>query len=148
MALQLKDCEVLSIISGTGAAICPAVVVKWCNNEYIVLACLASRHTKFCLARWTSCSFYDLLFGVMYLASCNLWQQIRSNSTSTFARSFVRSPLTMQPSCPWLLLVTRVAFKVMTMRQSSPLNVKVQTHWEQSQEHAHNFIWYLYLFSK
>jgi hypothetical protein len=28
MALQLKDCEVLSIISGTGAAICPAVVVK------------------------------------------------------------------------------------------------------------------------
>jgi hypothetical protein len=59
------------------------------------------------------------------------WQLIRSISISTPARSCVRSPLTMQPSCPGLSLVRRAGFKVMTLRQSnSPLNGKVQTHWD------------------
>jgi hypothetical protein len=57
------------------------------------------------------------------------------------ARSFVRSPPKMQPSCPALSLVTRVGFTLITLRQSNNLtNGKVQDHWEQSQEHSHNFL--------
>jgi hypothetical protein len=42
---------------------------------------------------------------------------------------FVRSPLTMQPSCPGLSLVTRAGFAVMTLRHRNNLpNGKVQSH--------------------
>jgi hypothetical protein len=66
-------------------------------------------------------NFYVLLFGVLHLTRCDFWQLIRSSSVSTSARSFVRSPPTMQPSCPGLALVTRAGFTVMTLRQSNSL---------------------------
>jgi hypothetical protein len=48
---------------------------------------------------------------------------------SMYARSFVRLPLTLQPSCPGLSLVTRARFTAMALRQSNyPPNGKVQTH--------------------
>jgi hypothetical protein len=52
------------------------------------------------------------------------WQLIRNSSMSTSARSFNRSPPTIQPSFPELSLV-------MTLRQSNnPPNGKAQTHWD------------------
>jgi hypothetical protein len=67
------------------------------------------------------------------------------------SRSFVRSPPTMSPSCPRFSLVMRAGFTVMILRQSnSSPNGKVLIHWdqkgetgeEQSQVHAHHFLWH------
>jgi hypothetical protein len=49
-----------------------------------------------------------------------------------------RPPMT-QPSCPGLLLVTRAGFTVTTLRQRNKR--KVRTRREQSQEHAHHFLY-------
>jgi hypothetical protein len=51
-------------------------------------------------------------------------QMIRSSSVSLSVRSYVRLPLTMQPSCPGLSLVT-------LRQRNSPSNGKVQTHRDQ-----------------
>jgi hypothetical protein len=83
--------------------------------------------------------FYILLFGVVYLASCDFWQLIRSSSMSTSARSFVTSFPTMQPSCPghhqWQELDLRLG-----PWDKAVISQRIGE--QQSQEHAHHFIWH------
>jgi hypothetical protein len=67
-----------SIISGTGADICAAVVVARFNGR-VVLVYLGSQCTKFHAAGWTCWFFYVFLFGAMYLAWCDFWHQQRVN---------------------------------------------------------------------
>jgi hypothetical protein len=100
----------VSVISGTGAAIFTAVVVK-CNDS-TVGGCADLLHP--CI--WSCMSGL-----VVCLACCN------------FA-NFIRLPPKMWPSWPGLSLVTRAVFTLMTPRQSnSPPNGKVQTHREARQ---------------
>jgi hypothetical protein len=88
-----------------------------------------------------------LLGGCAELSCPFMWNH--ASGMMHFMRSFIKSPLMMQPSCPEIKLVTRAGFLVMTLIQSNnPPNRNVEIHEsekfetgeEQSQECVHNFL--------
>jgi hypothetical protein len=72
---------------------------------------------------------YDLFFFSRESGLIQFLTADQGSSVSLSRGSFVRSPLTMQPSCSGLSPVTKAGFKVMALRLSNnPPNENVQTH--------------------
>jgi hypothetical protein len=87
--------EVISIISGTGAAICKAVVLVWCNGRW-----------KFQHILGVSVqNFTQLVECAEFLRSC-VWSPV--SWFMWFRNGFNKGTAMMQPSYPGLSLVTRL----------------------------------------
>jgi hypothetical protein len=110
---------------GTVAAIRTAVVVALCNWRwqcYHISDVSVQQYKQ----PGVHADFYFPLFEVVHLTWCDFSGLNRSSRAPSSARSFVRWPPMLHPSCPGLSFVTRTGIAVMTIGQcNNPPNWEV-----------------------
>jgi hypothetical protein len=128
---QFPSFSRITIISGTGAAICTAVVVA-----IVILAYLESVY-KISRSWADVLTFYGLLLGVVYLT----WWDFAIDPTASVHQILCKYRKVRRR--PWQWLDKCLGKKAWTVHGNSTLTETEngETGEEQSQDHVHHFIW-------